>query len=364
MIERDEAPVLKRSLESFKAIQGIDPSYCVVDGGSEDSSVDLIPAVMTGIPGEVHVVAQPKPLDDFATARNGAIDRARSLADWLFFLDADDEIVTAPGFVMPKLKGDGYKILIKFGDQEFYRISLVSTKRDWRFVGRMHEGLECKEPTKIHQLEGIWIQVHPGEGARSKDPKQKFLNDAAILRECLQEDPGNLRHLFYLAQSTRDAGALPAALDLYRDRAAHVEGWDEETYFSLFMVARILEWLEKPKNEVISAYLAAYKFRPSRAETLGCLAQYLRLVCKEYAESAMVAWMATQIPRPADILFVSPSWYEWQALDEHAVSSFWCGDYVSCKTACEDLLNGGKLPDHHRDRIQKNLEFALKALGR
>ena len=71
MIERNEAPVLPRSLGSFKALKGIDPVYCIVDGGSKDGSSSTILETMGEIPGEVHLIPQPEPLDDFAAARNG-----------------------------------------------------------------------------------------------------------------------------------------------------------------------------------------------------------------------------------------------------------------------------------------------------
>ena len=364
MIERDEAKVLPRSLASFRALAGIEPNYCIVDGGSEDGSIDLIAQEMAGIPGEVHLIPQPKPLDDFAGARNGSIDRARLLADWMLFLDADDEIATEPGFVMPKLKGDAYKILVKIGDLEFWRLALVSSKRGWRYVGRMHENLEGTGPYKeAEKLTGLWIQVHPGEGARSADPVQKFVNDAAVLRQCLVDDPGNLRHLFYLGQSLRDAGALPAALDVYRDRAAHVEGWPEETYFALLQVARILGWLNRPLTEVVAAFVRAHAFRPSRGgETLGLLAEYLRSK-QEWLPAMLASAFARQVPRPDDILFVTNAWYAWKAQDEFAIAAYYAGDHTGSREACLALLINPALPESESPRVQTNLAFAEKALG-
>ncbi|MGW5425865.1 hypothetical protein ACWET9_01395 [Streptomyces sp. NPDC004059] len=51
--------------------------------------------------------------------------------------------------------------------------------------------------------------------------------------------------------------------------------------------------------------------------------------------------------------FVETGWYDWQALDELAVSA-------SC---CERLLEGGKLPDEHRERVTENLRFARQRLS-
>jgi tetratricopeptide (TPR) repeat protein len=362
MIERDEAHVLPRSLGSFKAIPGIDPSYCIVDGGSEDTSRDLIPAVMNGIPGEVHLIPQLKPLDDFAGARNAAIERGKVLADWLFFLDADDEIVTAPDFVMPKLKGECYKILIKCGPDEFYRNALVRANLPWRYVGRLHENLECQVPFRAQELPGLWIHVHLGEGARSRNPRQKFLDDAAVLRQCLAEDPGNNRHLFYLAQSVRDSGDLAGALSLYEQRAARKDAWDEETYFSLLSCARIKGWLNYPIPEVVEAFVKAHRFRPTRAETCGFLAEYLRSK-EQWNQAAYFASIAAKIKRPKDILFVTAAWYDWRAMDEWAISAYWAGDFADCRTVCLSMLASGKVPADQVERVKTNLAFAERALG-
>jgi glycosyltransferase involved in cell wall biosynthesis len=361
MIERNEAPVLPRSLGSFKALKGIDPVYCIVDGGSKDGSSSTILETMGEIPGEVHLIPQPEPLDDFAAARNGAIERAQPLAEWLFFLDADDEIQTAPGFVMPDLEGDAYKILIKFGDQEYSRLALVRSGLPWAYNGRVHENLECKAPFREKPLDGIWIRVHPGEGARGRDPKQKFLNDAAVLRQCLAEDPGNTRHMFYLAQSVRDSGDLAGALDLYEKRAK-MGGWDEETFFSLLSVARIKVWLNYPPLEVTEAFIRAHRFRPSRAEALGFLAEYLRKR-EQWQQATYFASMAANTPRPADILFVEAPWFEWRAKDELAISSFYAGDLVTSRRAAQELLTSGKVPPAHLERVKQNLAFAEAALG-
>jgi glycosyltransferase involved in cell wall biosynthesis len=363
MIERDESRVLPRSLASFLAIQGIDPTYCIFDGDSRDSSRDLIPKLMGGIPGEVHLSPQPKPLTNFASARNEAIAQAKGMADWMFFLDADDEIITEPGFVMPPLEGDAYRVLIKCGDLEFWRTVLVSTRKDWRFVGRLHECLGCAEPfLAAKPLNGIWIQVHVGEGARSANPRQKFLDDAAVLRQCLNDDPNDLRSLFYLAQSMRDAGDLPEALDLYRERGACVEGWDEETYFAKLQTARIMGWLDYPMPEVVNAFLSAYWFRPSRAESLGLLAEYLRSK-SEWAFAAAMAKLAMQVPRPNDSLFVMVPWYEWRSQDEFAISSYYAGDFSASRNACLSLLASSSLPKMERYRVQENLSFAAKRIA-
>ena len=365
MIERDEAKVLPRSLGSFRALSGAgcDLCYAIADGGSADASMQVIEQMMAGIPGDVVVQPQPRPLDDFAKARNGAIALASPMAPWMWHLDADDEICMVPGFQMPKLTGDAYKVLVKAGSDEWWRPVLVRSELPWRYVGRMHENLECEGAKAAKELQGIWIQVHPGEGARSLNPQQKFLNDAAVLRKCLEEEPGNLRHLFYLAQSLRDAGDLEASLAVYQDRCRHTEGWAEETYFALLQVAKIKSWLKRPILEVTAAFIAAHAFRPTRAESFGLLALFLR-ENEQWEMARFFAEEAMRIPRPKDTLFVTREWYDWRAADEFAISAYWAGDYRGCEKACRLLLESRPLPHHEMERVRQNLAFAQKALGK
>jgi hypothetical protein len=368
MIVRNEARVLPRSLASFRALgkTGCDLAYAIVDGGSTDHSIEIIEREMVGTKGRVQMVPQPQPLDDFSAARNASIELARPLAGWMFMLDADDEIVVDPGFKMPDLDAigvGGFAIKVRFGSDEFYRPALVKSSLPWHYEGELHEHIECTGGSPIPRLEGIHILVHPGEGSRSADPRQKFLNDALVLRKALEKKPGDPRNLFYLAQSLRDAGELNDSLAVYEERGNMMAAWDEETYFALLQIARIKAALELPLDEVQEAYLRAFNFRPTRAESLGFLAEYLRLKGK-FTSAAYFAHAAMQIPKPGDVLFVGCDWYEWRAEDEFSVACFYLGDPGASKRACLSLLTNPKLPAAHWERVNKNLAFANEALSR
>jgi glycosyltransferase involved in cell wall biosynthesis len=367
MIERNESRVLPRSLASFRALKdaGCSLAYGIVDGGSDDGSVEVIEEAMAGVSGHVNVVPQPQPLDDFSAARNAAIQIARPLGDWMLMLDADDEIVLEPGFKMPELDSmdvDGYAILVRFGSQTFWRPALVKSSAPWHYEGEIHEHIECKGGRPVPKLGGIEILVHPGEGSRSSDPKQKFLNDASVLEKVLERTPNDPRTLFYYAQSLRDAGELEKSLKIYQKRAMQLWAWDEETYCATLEVARIKAALEFPVYEVMDAYLQAHNFRPWRREALGFLAEYLRLK-SIFHSSVYFANQAMQIPYPKnDVLFVSGDWYDWRAEDEFSISCFYLGDPMSSKRACDNLLASGKLPEAHRVRVENNLAFAEAAI--
>ena len=150
------------------------------------------------------------------------------------------------------------------------------------------------------------------------------------------------RYTFYLAQSLRDAGEFRDSLEAYKKRSRQ-GGWPEEVWVSLQQIALLYEKLMYPESDVINAFLTAYQFRPERAESLVQLARYCRLQ-KNYELARMFAEKGRSILRPKDILFVDSSVYEWRALDEYAVASYWTQNYEDCKAACEELLGGKSLP--------------------
>jgi tetratricopeptide (TPR) repeat protein len=138
-------------------------------------------------------------------------------------------------------------------------------------------------------------------------------------------------------------------------------GWGEEVWYSLLQVARLSEGLKSDYAQVIEKYLIAFENRPTRVEPLVDLARFHREQ-KRYNIALIFARRAIEIKRPPDILFVEAAAYDWRALDELAIASYWTGAYGECAQACDKLLNSVKLPDNQRQRILANRKFALDRL--
>ena len=266
MIVKDEAAVIERCLASVRPL--ID-DWCIVDTGSSDQTPALIESVLRGIPGELH----HRPWVDFASNRNESLTFARAYLrstrvsphsqDYLLLIDADETLVLPPGFVLPALDADAYEFEHRFAELRYARTSMIRAAMPWRFVGVLHEYLELHGATN-RGLPGPWVDIRP-EGARSRNPR-KYHDDAALLERALAAEPDNVRNWFYLGQSYRDAGEPAQALRAYRQRAL-MNGWEEENWFTLFQIARLLEVLggEGNPETVRLAYLNAYRRRPSRA---------------------------------------------------------------------------------------------------
>ncbi|MET8801868.1 glycosyltransferase [Streptomyces sp. NPDC004546] len=356
MIVKNEAHVIRRCLESVRSL--ID-TWVVVDTGSTDGTQDVIREVYRDLPGKLY----ERPWKGFADSRTEAIELARDRADYLLFMDADDVMDVPPGARLPELTLDAYRVDISNGPHRYRRRALVSTRRPWRYVGVLHEYLDCGSPYSLGTLEGATIVLMGGGGrSKGKSMREKYLGDVEILQQGLVKEPDNERYVFYLAQSWRLAGEPEKAIEAY-DRRAAMGGWDEEVFCARLSAAQLAADLGRPPTEVMHRYLDAHESRPTRAEALGGLARWCRLNGERWPLAHLFARQAVRIPYPSDDhLFVEPGWYDWQALDELAVSAFWVGEYGESASCCERLLEGGKLPDEHRERVTQNLEHARRNL--
>ncbi|WP_416984772.1 glycosyltransferase [Streptomyces sp. T028] len=356
MIVKDEAPVIRRCLESVRPL--ID-TWVIVDTGSTDGTQDIVRDVYGDLPGELH----ERPWKGYDGSRTEAIELARARADYLLFIDADDTMEVEPGFRMPDLTHDAYRVDIRTPHFRYWRPALVSTRLPWRYVGVLHEYIDCGARFSLGTLTGAEMIIMGGGGRlRHEGARTKYLRDAGILEKGLAEEPGNARYAFYLAQSWRDAGELEKAVEAY-DRRASIGGWQEEVYCARLWAARLAESLERPPAEVMDRYLRAYETRPSRAEAVGELARLCRTSGPRWPLAHLFARQAASIPLPKDALLVETRWYEWQALDELAVAAYWVGEYEEAKDCCERLLESGRLPSDQRERVTRNLEAARGHLG-
>lgn len=356
MIVRNEAHVIARCLASVRPF--ID-SWIIVDTGSNDGTQDLVRQLLADLPGELHERAW----QDFGHNRSEAMELARSRGDYVFTIDADEVLQLPDGYERPKLHADAYALQVAYDALRYARVCLVAARLPWRWVGVLHEYLDCGRPVDRTSLSGPLVLVH-SDGARSRQGAQtKFAQDARVLQAALRDDPSNLRYLFYLAQSYRDSGQLESALACY-DRRAGLGGWDEEVWYSLQSAALLAERMNRPADEVIDRYLRSFEHRPSRGgEALGQLARYCRET-RRFVTARMFAEHAMTIPLPInDALFVDESWYRWRCRDEYAVASYWAGDPASCRRECLTLLGNPALPSGEAPRVRANLEFAVNRLA-
>jgi glycosyltransferase involved in cell wall biosynthesis len=349
MIVKNEEKVLPRL---FRSVKDYIDYYVIVDTGSTDSTLELIRRDMEayGIPGEVH----ERPWVNFGVNRQQALELAIAAdkADWLLFIDADEELgVSDPKFFEKLEPGVTYNLEKHHSEMRYAIAALINVRTSrFRWEGPVHNLLRTIEgPKPVRARKDVWIVYHSGEGAKSHGltVEQKYLRDAEILEREMETDPTNGRNQMLLGQSYRDAGHLEKAREAYRKRLT-MEGWAEEKFISQL------------------EFLSAYHLRPTRAEPLYELTRYFREK-KNYAMAALFAKAGVQTGKPHDGLYVFESIYTWRLLDELAVVTYWLPDYATSKDVCETLLektkSGLTLPEADVQRIEANLANATRKLA-
>ncbi|HEY0686558.1 MAG TPA: glycosyltransferase [Steroidobacter sp.] len=349
MIVRDEAPVIRRCLDSVRCV--ID-RWVIVDTGSADGTQDIIREHLREVPGEL----AERPWISFAHNRTEALGLALGRGDYVLVIDADETLeLDGP---LPSLDADSYTADLHHGSYIYLRRMLLRSALPWRYEGVVHEAAVCEAARSEGHLTGVRT-IHHKDGARARDPRT-YDRDAAALEQALRVDPDNPRTVFYLAQSYRDAGNFRQALDWYNRRIA-MGGWRDEVWFSLYQIARIRQRLGGSAAEVERAYLAAVEFDPQRAEPLYALGAMYQATA-EYARALSFFARAARIGRPpGDRLFIDTPVYDYKAAVDLAVAYHRVGDFDRAIDVSNRLLRRNELPADIVQRVLTNRRFSLAA---
>lgn len=182
LIVRDEEALLPGCLES---IRGAVDELIVVDTGSTDRTVEI--ALSFG--AAVHFFAW---CDDFAAARNYAIDQATS--DWILTIDADERIdpITIPVLRTALDRDDvtGYWMMTVADDLlRYWTPRIFRNKPDIRYEGVLHEMPNMS--TGLWETIPVTIQ-HVGYAPDVLVSKDKYHRNLRLLekeRERTPDDP-------------------------------------------------------------------------------------------------------------------------------------------------------------------------------
>jgi GR25 family glycosyltransferase involved in LPS biosynthesis/tetratricopeptide (TPR) repeat protein len=238
MIVKNESHIIRKQLEKLlDKIPQID-YWVISDTGSTDETKDIIVQFFKekNISGELF----EDEWKDFGHNRTLALEHAFLKSEYLLVFDADDEIVG--DFKLPIVMKDGLKTLeydsyyFMFGSVigiSYNRVQLVTNKKKWRYIGVLHESIQCFEATTISTIKGNYYTVSGRSGARSKDP-DKYLKDAIVLEKAYAEakekdDALYKRYAFYCGNSYYDCGKSEEAIKWHKITLEQ-DSWSQEKY--------------------------------------------------------------------------------------------------------------------------------------
>jgi glycosyltransferase involved in cell wall biosynthesis len=357
MIVKNESHVITRCLESVLPI--ID-TWVIVDTGSTDGTQEIIKNYLKDVPGELY----ERPWVDFGYNRDEALQLAKSTADYILFMDADDALYFSPDFEMPDLTADSYMTASRTNGStmEYYFTRMIKASLDWHWYGVVHEYVAAPDAWDNFILEGV-IYAYLSGGARSQDP-ETYHNDIKVLKKALEKDPDNSRYQFYLAQSYVCIGDRESAIEAYSKRV-EMGGWEgggEEVFWSKLQIGRLQDALGMDSSIVYSSLFDAYSFRPSRIEPLYYLAAKARWD-GDHQTAYDVTSIALDAPFPYnDRLFVEKWIYDYGMLFEYSIACYWTGKYRESLECCDRMLAMENLPDSFRKYVVDNRKFAAQKL--
>ena len=350
MIVKNEAHVIQRCVNSVRST--ID-HWVIVDTGSTDGTQDVIRRAMADIPG----LLVERPWVDFASNRNEALSLARTQADYSLIIDADDELIVPPDFVVPELHDIAYRFEIVDDQTRYWRNHLLNNQIDWHYRGVVHEFLECSDrravPTSL-------LKIRRGkDGARHLD-RATARRMIAVLEEALttETDPFMIaRYTFYLANAYHEASEFRKSMEFHLKRADQGY-WDEEIYVALLLAADAMERLDEPEGAILTLYDRMIPIRPERAEARLGASRYCRRK-GHYAAGYRYAATGVDLVLPSDGISLNPWVYSFGVREELAVNAFHLGQCGVCLYNCNEILGQSNIPDAVRKRVHGLARRAL-----
>lgn len=354
LMVKNESRILKRCLES---VSDFVDAFAITDTGSTDSTVEIANEFLKTRSG---IVASSQ-WKDFGTSRSVSFrvaqDFVRDKLQWNLnetyglLLDADMQFV--PGTLKEQPLGEiGYTIVQQAGTLEYPNCRLVRMDHPWVCKGVTHEYWDG--PTSGLPKSICYIEDYNDGGCKS----DKFERDARLLEKGLQDEPENVRYMFYLAQTYNSMGRYKDAIQMYKRRIAG-GGWFEEVWYSHYMIANCHHALKNyPKFE--EWMLRAHAYRPQRAESLYKLTKHFREQSHHY-KAYQYLEMGSRISVPGDSLFIEKDVYDYSFDYERSILDF----YVK-----EDKIHGLRSSMRYmmkthvlQHSVLANLVFYVRPLG-
>lgn len=357
MIVKNESKIIERLMLS--ALPLID-SYCICDTGSTDNTVELIETFFKthNIPGKIVT----EPFKDFGYNRTFALKSCNDLAnaDYVLLMDADMKLRINPELNIAEFKKtltQGAYYIFQGSDTFFYKnVRILKNNPEYSYWGVTHEFVKTPNGTVYGEIERNQLFIDDiGDGGAKAD---KFERDVRLLLKGLEENPGNDRYTFYLANSYRDAGMYKEAIERYEERIK-LGGWNEEVWHSYYSIGKCYEKIGDMPN-AINAWMEAYQFYPNRIENLYRIVNYYRcqgknILAYSYYE---IAKQELEKNTAQDHLFLEKEVYDFKLDYEFTIVAYYRNpNKLDVIGACMKVLSHPHAPESLTRNILSNYKF-------
>jgi len=202
----------------------------------------------------------------------------------------------------------------------------------------------------------IWIDDRNDGGCKA----DKYTRDRTLLEKELEEQPQNVRTVFYLAQTYKCLGLHDQSIDMYKRRIA-MGGWFEEVWYSHYVIAQL--YLQTGRAEEAELWvLKGQKATTYRSESLYLLVKHFRIVGEQW--KAMHYYRAAKaIPKPQVALFLESEIYDHLLDYEYTILQFYVAQTPKNEGLRASIRYLLKEPSAAvLDNVLSNLEFYIKPL--
>jgi tetratricopeptide (TPR) repeat protein len=361
-IVKNEEHIIRRCIES--AIPILD-GICITDTGSTDNTISVIKnfAIEKSIPCKVY----NDKWKNFGYNRTNSFKNAQEFTTELgwdlnttygLLLDADMKLVVGKDFNKNEITIDQFQIIQESYTLSYYNKRIIRLNINWVCVGVTHEYWQSPQNTIKNKLTKNKLYIDDiGDGGSKKE---KFNRDIKLLVDGIKEEPKNKRYHFYLAQSYKDTKQYDKAIEYYKKRIA-LDGWDEEVWYSYYMISHCYMCMEDEKNFVDYA-IQAFIYRPQRSESIYKLVKYFRQR-NEHRKAYTYYLIGKAVPYPEnDILFIEKNVYNYLYDYEYSILYY----YIFPEKRIEGLLFSlhyiNKFDNETFEIVFSNLEFYAQRL--
>jgi glycosyltransferase involved in cell wall biosynthesis len=353
LMVRNESRILQRCL---KAVEDSVDAFCIHDTGSTDNTCEIATEFLKTRKGCLTTSVW----SDFGTNRTNSFESARDYVrdtlEWdlkdCYGLLLDGDMLFESGTLRKQtLTEIGYTLIQAAGNLEYPNCRLIRMDHPWKCRGVTHEYWDG--PTSSLPKSVCWINDQNDGGCKA----DKFERDARLLEKGLADEPENVRYMFYLAQTYHSLGRWKDSIEMYTKRY-DAGGWDEERWYSLYMIAQSWLSLDDPVKFEMEM-LRAYAFRPTRAESLYKLARYFREK-SQHEKAWLYTELGSRIPMSNDALFIEKDIYNTLFKYEKTILCF----YLNKKQ--EGLQESFKYlmtQTENLDSVLNNMRFYIRPVG-